>query len=279
MGNAAQKADNKCELFGPFGFFVQFSLGVISFGSLIIKRQLEYPKRSVRIWLLDVSKQGISTFLLHFLNLFLAVTISKENDEDACVWYLDNILLDTTFGVLFQWILVRCLEIIARHLKVDALISGCYYSIDSKEFNDNTIDYSIWFSQMGIWCLISSLAKFFNYIILNACTDFFRWFGSKILESMMDYPKFELVFVMIIVPFFTSCFQYWITDNFLKESDESRIERLSRGKEKLDQVGPEYYTDKNKDPGSNPIGLSIGCCNRNGFADKEMNLEENIIQK
>ena len=102
-----EQSQSKCELFGPFGFFVQFTLGIISFGTLIIKRQLEHPKRTIRIWLLDVSKQGISTFLIHFLNLFLAVTISKQNDEDACVWYLDNVLLDTSIGVLFQWILVR----------------------------------------------------------------------------------------------------------------------------------------------------------------------------
>ena len=76
--------------------------------------------------------------LIHFLNLFLAVTISKENDEDACAWYLDNILLDTTLGVLFQYIMVRVLEIIARKLKIDTLISGCYYSIDSHDFNDFT---------------------------------------------------------------------------------------------------------------------------------------------
>ena len=267
MGNAPEKPNNKCELFGPFGFFVQFSLGVVSFGTLIIKRQLEYPKRSLRIWLLDVSKQGISTFLLHFLNLFLAVTISKENDEDACVWYLDNILLDTTFGVLFQWIFVRCLEIIARHLKIDTLISGCYYSIDSKEFSDSTIDYSIWFSQMGIWCLISSLAKFINYIILNSATHFFRHFGTSILQSMQEHPKFELVFVMIIVPLLTSCFQYWITDNFLKESDESRIERLSRGKEKLIQVGPDYYS-KNGSNGE----MDGNCWGNKNIKDIEMKM-------
>ena len=242
-----ERPESKCELFGPFGFFVQFTLGVISFGTLIIKRQLEYPKRTVRIWLLDVSKQGISTFLIHFLNLFLAVTISKQNDEDACVWYLDNVLLDTSIGVLFQWILVRLLEILARHLKIDTLISGCYFSIDATEFNDNTIDYSIWFSQMGIWCLITSISKFFNYIILNGFVDFFRNLGNFVLEKLQPYPKFELVFVMIFVPLLTSMFQYWVTDNFLKESDESRIERLSRGKEKLLQVGPEYYTGRNEE--------------------------------
>ena len=50
---------------------------------------------------------------------------------------------------------------------------------------------------------------------------------------------------MIVVPSMTSCFQYWVTDNFLKESDESRIERLSRGKEKLPGIGPEYFEDNN----------------------------------
>ena len=153
-------------------------------------------------------------------------------------------------------------------MKIDNLISGCYYSIDSKEFSDSTIDYSIWFSQMGIWCLISSLAKFINYIILNSATDFFRKFGTGILQSMQEHPKFELVFVMIIVPLITSVIQYWITDNFLKESDESRIERLSRGKEKLIQVGPEYFSNINSNNGE----MEGNCCNNKGNEDREMNM-------
>ncbi len=56
---------------------------------------------------------------------------------------------------------------------------------------------------------------------------------------------------MIVVPSLTSCFQYWVTDNFLKESDESRIERLSRGKEPLVQIGPEFYENNNNDNENN----------------------------
>ena len=77
--------------------------------------------------------------------------------------------------------------------------------------------------------------------------NFFNKFGTDILERFKNNPKLELIFVMIVVPSMTSCFQYWVTDNFLKESDESRIERLSRGKEKLVQVGPEYYENNNND--------------------------------
>ena len=242
--------EGKCELLGMFGFFIQFVLGIFCFSILIIKRQLESPKRSTIIWLLDISKQGISTLLLHFFNLFFSVAVSDEN-EDQCVWYLNNVLLDGTIGVLFQWIFVRCLEILARKLKIETLTSGCYYSYEQNEFSENTIDYSIWASQMGIWCLISTFSKSLIYLILNIFIDFFNKLGGDILEKFKDNPKLELIFVMIVVPSLTSCFQYWITDNFLKESDESRIERLSRGKEKLIQIGPEYYEKKNEENNNN----------------------------
>ena len=254
--------EGKCELLGMFGFFIQFLLGVICFSVLVIKRQLESPKRSLLVWLLDISKQGISTLILHFFNLFFAVAVTSEN-EDQCVWYLNNVLLDGTIGVLFQWIFIRCLEILARKLKIEALTSGCYYSYEQNEFFENTIDYSIWASQMGIWCLISTISKSLIYIILNVCIDFFNKFGADILDHFKDNPKLELIFVMIVVPSIISCFQYWVTDNFLKESDESRIERLSRGKEKLVQIGPEYYDKKKTENNNNNLNNNINNDNNN----------------
>lgn len=193
-----------------------------------------------------MSKQGLSSFLLHFLNLFLAVTISKQNDEDACVWYLINIILDTFVGIILEWILVRLIEVIARHNKVDTLISGCYYSRETTEFNDYNIDYSIWAVQTGLWCLISTLMKIFVYIIMLTFPDMLEQLGNSLLQSISVYPRLELIFVMIVVPFVMNCIQFWMVDNFLKESDESRIERISRGKEKLLQVGPEYYTNPDR---------------------------------
>ena len=71
------------------------------------------------------------------------------------------------------------------------------------------------------------------------------------LLTFLNNPKLELIFVMIVVPSMTSCFQYWVTDNFLKESDESRIERLSRGKEKLEAFGPEDFENYNNNINNN----------------------------
>ncbi len=46
MSNKFPPHENKCELFGYFGFFVQFFLGIISFGSLICnnKAKKQYIK-------------------------------------------------------------------------------------------------------------------------------------------------------------------------------------------------------------------------------------------
>lgn len=65
--------NTECELFGTFGIIVQVILGVLSFSSLFAKRHYEYPKRSYRIFLLDISKQGAAAGWSHVLNLALAV--------------------------------------------------------------------------------------------------------------------------------------------------------------------------------------------------------------
>ncbi len=43
---------SQCHLFGDFGIMVQVILGGVSFMVLVLKRVLEHPKRSWRIWAL-----------------------------------------------------------------------------------------------------------------------------------------------------------------------------------------------------------------------------------
>ncbi len=149
--------------------------------------------------------------------------------------------------MIFEWILIRLFEVIARKLQIDVLMSGCYYSRNTVEYDDLNIDYSIWFIQTGLWCLISTLMKFIVYLIMLSFPNKLEDFGNWLLSSVEVYPKLELIIVMVIVPFMTNVLQFWIVDNFLKESDECRIERLSRGKKPLLQVGPEYYENRSND--------------------------------
>lgn len=49
----------ECELLDDFAIAMQGILGVASFASLLLKRRWEVPKRSYRIFMLDISKQAV----------------------------------------------------------------------------------------------------------------------------------------------------------------------------------------------------------------------------
>lgn len=181
--------------------------------------------------------------MVHFINLFFAVLLSKENADDACVWYLINILLDSTIGVIFEWILIRLLEVFARKYEIDTLISGCYYTRRTFEYGDFNINYWIWFVQTFTWCLISSLMKVFLYLVSIWFALDLEKLGNFLLFELENYPKLELIVVMVIVPFILNCFQFWMVDSFLKESDESRIIRMAKGQKLLAQVKWDDYVN------------------------------------
>lgn len=102
----AMKDNTECELFGTFGVIVQVLLGILSFSSLFAKRHYEYPKRSYRIFLLDISKQGASAGWAHTLNLGLAVYLQlKVNKGNGCEWYFINFICEIAFGLVLTYII------------------------------------------------------------------------------------------------------------------------------------------------------------------------------
>jgi uncharacterized BrkB/YihY/UPF0761 family membrane protein len=52
-----------------FTVFVQLLLAFIALLSLWFKRQSEVPKRKLKTWVLDVSKQGLGACYAHVLNM------------------------------------------------------------------------------------------------------------------------------------------------------------------------------------------------------------------
>jgi hypothetical protein len=133
--------------------------------------------------------------------------ISKQNDDDACVWYLVNILLDTTIGVIINWVFVRLIDFFARRNKIEALVSGNYYSRDSLNFEDYNINYNIWFIQASLWCFICFLMKIAIYFILLHWNRILNNFGKYLLRNFAFYPKIELMFVMVIIPLIMNSIQ------------------------------------------------------------------------
>ena len=130
-----------------------------------------------------------------------------KNNDDECVWYLINNLLDTCVGVLVMWICVRLIEIIARRNNIASLVFGCYYNKDTITFDDFNLSYYIWAVQAFTWLLICFFMKVVIYYILITWTEKLENFGKFLLENIAVYPKLELFVVMIVVPFIMNCIQ------------------------------------------------------------------------
>lgn len=129
-----EQANKNCRLLGPFAIFVQLIMGVLVFGTLVLKRQREKPKRPWKIWMLDISKQMLGQLFVHILNVLLSWLGSRasEGENNPCSLYFLNIAIDTTIGVLFIYYCMKFLT----HYFTDVLgwpgfVSGQYSSTPS----------------------------------------------------------------------------------------------------------------------------------------------------
>lgn len=104
----------ECNLLGDFALLVQGALGLLAVSSLAIKRLREHPRRPLKIWFFDVSKQVFGSVLLHLANILMsmlssgqfdvqaqtqaaasaAVTAEKGDEPNPCSFYLLNLAID-----------------------------------------------------------------------------------------------------------------------------------------------------------------------------------------
>lgn len=111
----SEEANGECRLLGPFSLLVQAALGALALLSLVYKRWRERPRRPVKIWLFDVSKQVFGAIILHILNLLMSMLSSGRFDTgktttyiassggeerqqpNGCSFYLLNLAIDVRF--------------------------------------------------------------------------------------------------------------------------------------------------------------------------------------
>lgn len=103
--------DGECKLLGEFAIFVQGGLGLLALFSVVWKRYRERPRRPVKVWFFDVSKQVFGSAILHVANLLMSMmgagdyemaSTAKNVQDDAgrspnpCSLYLINIAVDVS---------------------------------------------------------------------------------------------------------------------------------------------------------------------------------------
>ena len=109
-----EDGNGECNLLGDFALFVQGALGLLAVSSLAIKRLRESPRRPMKIWFFDVSKQVFGSVLLHLANVLMsmlssgkfdvaattaatpqyAVTDEQGKQPNPCSFYLLNLAID-----------------------------------------------------------------------------------------------------------------------------------------------------------------------------------------
>ena len=72
--------DGECKLLGPFALLIQGALGILALMSLVWKRYRETPRRPLKVWSFDVSKQVFGSVLLHLANLLMSMFSSGDFD-------------------------------------------------------------------------------------------------------------------------------------------------------------------------------------------------------
>jgi hypothetical protein len=105
-----EEKGGECNLLGDFALLVQGALGLLAVSSLAVKRWREHPRRPVKIWFFDASKQVFGSVLLHLANVLMSMLSSGKFDvalttvaaSDAgdqpnpCSFYLLNLAIDVS---------------------------------------------------------------------------------------------------------------------------------------------------------------------------------------
>lgn len=209
---------------GSFAIVVQALIGSLCVLTLLVKRYTEHPRRDWLIWLLDVTKQSMGATLGHFANIIFsmmmftstaAAAISEESQSsDECLWYCLSFLVDSTLGVLSNIILLTLLEGYVKKSCSDytqRVVLGDY---------GNPISFKIFFIQLSLWLAIVFVGKSMTVILQVQWISLLNSIMVMIFHNLQRSPQAELIVVMIIIPGIINTVQFWITDMFLKRSEQ-----------------------------------------------------------
>ncbi|KAF7332362.1 hypothetical protein MKEN_00117900 [Mycena kentingensis (nom. inval.)] len=202
---------HSCQLLGPTALVVQALMGVLVILSLVYKRQRENPMRPWRIWIFDVSKQVVGQLFVHGVNVLISDLVSKYTQNNACVFYFLNILIDTTLGVGLLYVILRVLTfVMVEKLHLKGFESGVYGTPPSFQF---------WLRQATIYVcalctmkllVIGLLALLPGLFTLGAWLLSWTWTG--------DGDALQVVFTMGIFPIGMNILQFWLIDSIVKAS-------------------------------------------------------------
>ncbi|KAK7533038.1 FK506-binding protein 2 precursor [Phyllosticta citribraziliensis] len=242
----------ECRLLGPFALVIQGALGALALLSLVWKRWRESPRRPVKVWSFDVSKQVVGSILLHLANLFMSMLssgdfqiaaeervkavrpnfIKGKDMPNPCSFYLLNLAIDTTLGIPILVFFLR----LYHALFLRTAMANPPESIKSGNYGQ---------PPRATWWLKQSLIYFLGLFSMKLCVFFIfqvfpwlGWVGDWALRWTEGNEAVQIAFVMFIFPVVMNAIQYYIIDSFIKDT--------SGGDAHYEAVGPSDEDDERR---------------------------------
>ena len=163
------------------------------------------------------------------MNMILAMLLSDDgmSEADNCDWYFISLAVDVFVGVMLSFLLLKSIEAFAAYNGIDALNTGVYVREDytnvesanlepTQQLVGRSIDYSIYLLQLIVWSLIITIVKITLYFVCMATTEYLEIACDYLLGWTNLFPKFKLIFVMVLIPLVLNSIQFWIQDNILQ---------------------------------------------------------------
>lgn len=206
-----------------FSYAMQYVLGFLCLLSLVAKWHFERPRRLCWVFLLDGSKQFIAALWYHILNMLFAVFFSRGHEglpADECAWYFVNFIIDTTFGLWLNFVLLRLSE------RRFAYQSGMYWTKAEDPKAPPIFDVARFACQLSIYLSIISLSKLVVVGFMYAAPVLFSDLGVMGTFWITNSDS-RLFFVMVLTPVVMDVLFLWVTDEFLKHVDHD--EKATKG--------------------------------------------------
>ncbi|KAJ2550660.1 hypothetical protein EV175_003984 [Coemansia sp. RSA 1933] len=218
-----------CKLVGAFSLFVQVLVGTLGFSTLIIKRYFERRRRTWKVWSFDVSKQMISGGLMHTANLLVSAVRgshgAKETAAEAtnpCSWYVLNLTLDCTVGILFVAMYLRLFE------RVAVWVGASRKELESGDYGTPP-SWRRWAKQACVFCA-SMVGMKLSVVTLITVFPALVVVGDLVLKpvQMTNSARLQIVFVMAFWPLVLNIFESWVLDQFIKRKHAGGSDQESR---------------------------------------------------
>jgi len=172
---------------------------------------------------MDVSKQGVQSVFVHFINIALSIffsslslTLTEGTRGDECAFYFISFILDTALGIHLIWLFLRAVRVVSKMVGVTSIqYQGQYGSPPS---------FEIYVKQLYVFLAATALSKLVLALVMFAFHESLNALGTWLFQSLQLRPASELIVVMLLAPLFLNAAQYWVQDSILSSPSTMRHE-------------------------------------------------------